>query len=209
VAAFSAWNVFDAILNRGRSGLPMDAGDDGPSPSQRSSLIARLETEAPPPWKDSTYDTFVFHAALEYLQRHDPRVLYIALGDTDEWAHAVRYDRYLDAVRRSDRWLRELWETLSARPTYRGQTSLIITTDHGRGAGPEDWGRHGAEIASADGVWAAVIGPGIPALGERHDHEPATLAQVAATVGALVGEDFPAAVATAAKALPLDRPAPN
>jgi bisphosphoglycerate-independent phosphoglycerate mutase (AlkP superfamily) len=165
-------------------------------------VIQRLRQEARPPWKDSVYDAFVFHAAMDYLKAHEPRVLYVALGDTDEWAHAGNYERYLDSVARSDRWLQELWEAVSSRPAYRGRTSLLVTTDHGRGDGPEEWGKHGAEIAGADSVWVALIGPDTPPLGERHDHEPLTLSQVAATVGALVGEDFAAASGQAAPPLP-------
>jgi hypothetical protein len=200
VAAFTSWDAFDAILDRSGSGLRVDVGT---SVSRVPTLIERLRAEVPPPWKDGVFDAFVFHAALEHLRSHDPRVLYVALGDTDEWAHAGRYDRYLDAVRRSDRWLRELWETVAARPGWAGQTSLVVTTDHGRGDGPEGWGRHGAEVAGAEGVWVAVLGPGTPALGEREGHAPLTLAQVAATVAALVGEDFAGAVGKAAPVLPL------
>jgi hypothetical protein len=202
VAAYTSWDAFGAILNRWRSGLVVDAGTALPP---RPTLIERLRAEALPPWKDSVFDAFVFHAAMQYLQAQQPRVLYIALGDTDEWAHAGNYRRYLDSVRRSDRWLRELWETLSREDGYRGRTSLLVTTDHGRGDGAQGWGQHGSEIPGAEGVWVAVIGPGTPALGERRDHPPLTLAQVAATVGALAGEDFAAAAPKAAPSLPLTR----
>ncbi len=200
VVAFTSWDAFPAILNQARSGLTIDAGTALPP---RPGLLERLRAEAPPPWRDSVYDAFVFHAALGHLQAHDPRVVYLALGDTDEWAHAGRYDRYLDAVRRSDRWLGELWAALQTRPGWAGQTSLLVTTDHGRGDGPDGWGRHGAEIPGAENVWVAAIGPGIPALGERGEHPPLTLAQVAATVGVLAGEDFAAAHPQAAPPLPL------
>ena len=50
-----------------------------------------------------------------------------------------------------------------------------------------------------------MIGPGTPALGERHDHPPLTLSQVAATVAHLAGENFPAADPKAAPPLPLQR----
>jgi hypothetical protein len=202
VAAFTSWDAFPAILNGPRSRLTIDAGTPLPA---RPTLLQKLRAEAPPPWRDSVFDAFVFHGALQYLEANDPRVLYMALGDTDEWAHAGRYDRYLDAVRRSDRWLGELWASLSARPGWRGQTSLLVTTDHGRGDGPDGWGRHGAEVPGAENVWVALIGPGTAPLGERRDHEPFTLAQVAATVGALAGEDFAAAHPKAARPLPLGR----
>ena len=45
-----------------------------------------------------------------------PRVLYVNYGETDEWGHARRYDRYLEAAQRVDRWMRELWETMQSLP---------------------------------------------------------------------------------------------
>ena len=37
-----------------------------------------------------------------------PRVLYVMLGEGDEWAHAGRYDLYLDAAFRADRFIRRV-----------------------------------------------------------------------------------------------------
>jgi len=42
-----------------------------------------------------------------------------------------------------DAYVRELWETMQALPEYRGQTTFIITCDHGRGSGLEEWKEHG------------------------------------------------------------------
>jgi hypothetical protein len=199
VAAYTSWDVFAEILGAGRSGLVMDVG----KPTTHPDVIERLRAEVRPPWKDSVYDAFVFHAAMDYLRGHQPRVLYLALGDTDEWGHAGHYDHYLEALARADHWLSELWQELSTNPAYRGRTSLVITTDHGRGDGPAEWGKHGAEIPGAESVWVALIGPGTPALGERHNHAPLTLAQVAATISLLAGEDYTTATKQAAPPLPL------
>jgi hypothetical protein len=42
------------------------------------------------------------YAAIEALRTSKPRVLYIMLGDGDEWAHEGRYDLYLDAAQRGN-----------------------------------------------------------------------------------------------------------
>jgi Type I phosphodiesterase / nucleotide pyrophosphatase len=197
VAAYASWDVFAFILDRGRNGVLVDIGEPA-----RPTLLDRLGAEVRPPWNDSVYDAFVFHRAMQHLREQQPRVLYIGLGDIDEWAHAGRYDRYLQAIVQSDRWLGELWTELQALPAYRARTSLVITTDHGRGDA-DAWRGHGADVAGAEAVWAAVLGPGTPALGERQNHAPLTLSQVAATIAALVHEDFAAAVPGAAPPLPL------
>src|SRR6185295_5958022 len=156
VAAFCSWDVFPSILHRERAGFYMDCGEaraDG-------GLLRRLSADLPPPWHGSVYDAFVFHSAMAYVKEQRPRVLYLAFGDTDEWAHAGWYDHYLESIRRSDGWLRELWETLQSMPEYAGTTSLLVTCDHGRGDNPGEWRSHNAKVSGAGYVWVGVMGPG-------------------------------------------------
>jgi len=182
VAAYCSWDVFPSILNRARSGLPVEI-EAAPS-------LRRLAEDLPAPWRDSVYDAFVFHGAMEYLREKKPRVLYLAFGDTDEWAHAGWYNHYLESIRRSDAWLRELWWTLQSMPEYAGNTTLIVTCDHGRGDSPAEWRSHNMKVNGAGYIWVAAMGPGVAPLGERTEHEPLLQGQVAATVAAAVGEDF-------------------
>src|SRR5688572_5264252 len=81
--------------------------------------------------------------------------------------HGRRYDLYLDAANNSDRYLAELWQTLQKMPQYMGKTSLIVTTDHGRGDTRVDWTDHGKNVPLAEYIWIAVLGPDTPALGAR------------------------------------------
>jgi hypothetical protein len=67
---------------------------------------------------------------------------------------------------------------------------LIISTDHGRGSGPEQWKDHGTDQPGSDAIWIAVIGPDTKPLGERHDVPAVTQSQIAPTMAALVGEDL-------------------
>ena len=154
------------------------------------------------PWKGNPFDSFFFHATLEHLKRHRPRILYLMFGETDEWAHEGNYAQYLLAARRNDRFVRELWET--AQRISPDRVSLVLTTDHGRGDGLE-WKSHGEKIDGAENVWIALMGPDVAPLGERSSGPPVTSSQVAATIAALVGEDFAAAFPQAGKPLPLGR----
>jgi hypothetical protein len=45
----------------------------------------------------------------------------------------------------------------------------------------------------AENIWIAVLGPDTPALGERTHCAPVTQSQIAATIAALLGEDYHAA----------------
>jgi bisphosphoglycerate-independent phosphoglycerate mutase (AlkP superfamily) len=127
--------------------------------------------------------------ALEYMRLHQPRVVYIAMNDTDDLAHSRRYDRLLDALRATDDFLRDLWHAVERQPAYRGRTTLILTTDHGRGRTPADWTDHGEGVSGSEDIWLAVIGPGTPPRGEVSGGREIHQADVAATLLACLGLD--------------------
>lgn len=204
VGAVTTWDVFPSILNVERSKIYIHAGLEPvptDSPTDRERLLNDLIADAVILWHDNQIDTITMQAAREYLLKQKPRVLYIGLGETDEWGHGRRYDRYLHAAHRSDDFLRRLWELVQSIPEYKDQTTIVIAPDHGRGSSIRDWTSHGAKIEGAEYIWLAMIGPDTPALGVRENVE-ATLSQVAATLAAAVGEDFCAASPISAKPLP-------
>ncbi len=207
VAAFGTWDAFGRIFNRERaSGLFLRTEWEQPfanPASPRESLLNELYATVTRPW--GTYlglDGLMGPVAREYVTRRRPRALYLGYGETDEYAHAGRYDLVLASAHAVDYLIGNLWETMQAMPEYRGRTTFIISTDHGRGSGLKAWRDHGAKVEGAENIWLGIIGPGVPALGERHDTPRITQAQIAATVAAAVGEDFAGAVPGVA--LPID-----
>lgn len=204
VQTFGSWDVTPFILNADRSGLPVNfATVPFAAPAnERQRMLNDVAADMPEYWGGERFDAVTMEAALETLRTAKPRVLYVLLGDTDEWAHERRYDLYLDLMWKSDRFIRTLWETAQAMPEYRGRTALVLATDHGRGATGEDWTDHGRKVPAAERVWMAAMGPGIAPLGVRENVET-TLGQVAATVAALLGEDFRKARPEAAPPLPV------
>lgn len=201
VAVFGAWELFPWILNQQRSGLFVNAGYTPltvPPVNDTIRLLNRLrrETEF---WGGEAFDAPVFLSALEYFRQHKPRVFFVSLGETDEWAHSGRYDLYLKSANRFDQYAKELWETAQAMPEYRGSTAMILAVDHGRGNAPEGWKSHGQKLPESKYVWMAFAGPDTRPLGERSKIAPVTQSQIAATIAALLGEDFTAQESRAAK----------
>ncbi len=204
VAAFSSWDLFPYILNAKRSGVYVNAGwqeFDFIEDKTTSTLLNRSIRELPHLWEYARYDYLTVAGALEYMRAREPRVLYVSLDETDDWCHSGRYDLYLDAAHRSDGYIKSLWEFAQNSPTYRGNTSLVITTDHGRGDGREGWKNHSVDLPGSERIWSAVIGPRIPALGVRKDLE-VSQGQTAATVAALLGYDYAASDPRIAAPLP-------
>ncbi|MBX3733603.1 MAG: alkaline phosphatase family protein [Verrucomicrobiae bacterium] len=193
VAAAVNWEVLPWILNAPRGGFPVWSGFDVPPGTQRMtvpSLLTDLAEHSLTVWQGVLLDTFVRGAALHALETLKPRVLYVSYGETDDWAHEGNYERYLRAAVNFDRFLGDLWTACQSLPEYRDRTSLVITTDHGRGPSPVAWKSHGREIPGSVFMWMAVLGPDTAPLGERRNVAPVTQSQAAATVAALLGLDF-------------------
>ncbi|MEQ1691296.1 MAG: alkaline phosphatase family protein [Gemmatimonas sp.] len=203
VAAFATWNAFRRIINTERSRVPVYDGWDNavaPTGTPRAAALREVMATNTRVWPDNTWDAFTHVATLDYITRRKPRVLFIGYGETDEWAHAGRYDLYLQSARQVDGYLAQLWQRAQADPLTRDKTTLIVTTDHGRGQGAK-WTDHGKDVTGAERMWIAVMGPDVPALGVRRD-TPSTQSQVAATIAAALGFDWRKAEPKAAAALP-------
>jgi hypothetical protein len=196
VAAFGAWDAFNGIFNRERCGFVVNAGYDPltaiPATPELAQLNA-LKAETVRIWPDEPFDPLPFHTAVEYVKARKPRLLFIGLGETDDWAHFGAYSEYLNAAHLGDSYIRRLWELLQSMPEYRGKTTLIVLPDHGRGVGAL-WTGHGEKIPESKETWMAFLGPDTQALGVRKEAQPVTESQIAATVAALLGEDYRAAV---------------
>ena len=194
VAAFGSWDVFPFIINEQRSGIPVNAGFEvskGPKLSDKEQFLNEIQPQIPSPWATVRLDAFTHHYALEYMKREHPRVIYIAYGETDDFAHDGHYDAYLKSAHQTDAFIRELWNFVQSDPTYKDKTTMIITTDHGRGTVPkEDWRHHGSRISDAGQIWMAIIGPDTPAMGIVKDVKQYYQNQVAATAAKFLGLEY-------------------
>ena len=201
VAAFGSWDAFGRIFNKQRAGFLVHSGFD-PLPGAKSGAeerpIDRLYRTTTRPWDHTmSFDAFMMAVVIDYVKTHKPRVLYLGFGETDEWAHEKRYDLTLRSLHDVDGYVAELWQLMQSMPEYRDNTTFIVTTDHGRGDGAT-WTDHGKDVGNAEHIWMAMIGAGAPRLGEVRNAASVTQSQVAATVAAVLGEDFRAAYPHAA-----------
>jgi hypothetical protein len=196
VVGFANWAVHPYILNTQRSGIPVWSGFDTNFPGvpgSRLELVQQMQKDTIQIWYDMTFDSFYFHAANEYIKEKQPRLVWLALSETDEWAHAGNYEHYLQAANNTDKYIHKLWDTVQSLPAYQDKTTFIITCDHGRGTGAE-WKNHGGDVVGAEKTWLAVLGPDTRPLGERTNIPQVTHSQIAATLAALLGEDYHGAV---------------
>ncbi len=203
VAIYGTWNVFENIFNERRSGL-VDAGrlDAAAGEELRRARATRCCGACTRPPRRSTRRTWTIPSCRSRCSTtSNPRsrgCCSSGYGETDNWAHQGRYDLVLDSAHRTDGFVKELWDTMQAMPQYRGTTTFIITTDHGRGSGLTEWKEHGVEEKGSENIWIAVIGPDTRGARRAARRRPVTQAQIAATVAAFLGKDYHAAVPRAA-----------
>jgi hypothetical protein len=193
VAQFGSWEGFKLAAASNDDAFLMIGVYDALPPglsSPQLDLLAGLRRQVMGLWEEGSNDVLTFRMAMSYLQAQQPRVLWLALVNSDDWAHADRYDRYLEYLHLADSLLGELWETLQSMDAYRDRTTLIVTTDHGRGRQASDWAEHDLSIPGSDDIWIAVIGPDTPDVGEATTAAVAYQGQVAATLLQFLGIDY-------------------
>jgi hypothetical protein len=173
VGVFSTWDAVPFILRTQRNHITTN--------SPRDYLHAT----------SATRDSITFAEAFDYLQRDHPKVLYISFDATDAFAHGGHYDQYLQAAQRIDHMIATLWTWTRSQEDYREKTSLLITTDHGRGKNSRSsWVRHGTFTPGSGQTWFALMGPDTPPLGELKTETRYYQKQLAQTLANLLGVDF-------------------
>jgi hypothetical protein len=207
VAAFGSWDVFPFIYNVERSAIHVNTGLTAEPLNEFEVALNKLHNDISPHWPTVRHDAFTHHYGLSWLRERRPRVLHIAYGEPDDFAHDGKYDEYVLATRRVDGFIQEVWETLQSLEGYRDNTVMFITVDHGRGEQPlESWQHHASQravqqymqslaeqypqgIVGSDAIWMAALGPGIPAQGLVATTGCLTGDRIAATLMTLLGED--------------------
>ncbi|GAB3340962.1 hypothetical protein GCM10027299_54820 [Larkinella ripae] len=195
IAAFSSWDVIEAAVNEKKTGIYANSANElivNPKTGADSLLNSMMATVPPQVWDKTVRSDFLtYFAAKNYVLQNRPRVLFMQFDETDGLAHAGRYADDLRMVNAVDAFLADLWKTIQQIPQYAGKTSLLITTDHGRGHTPKaTWKAHGAKTADSYQMWFAVVGPDTPPTGEQSGGPVLFQNQLAATLARLLGQDF-------------------
>lgn len=196
VLAIGSWDRFPFILNESRNRLKVNGGwrkSTSPNPSAVEKVLDDMQDDNPHTWPEVRFDGYAFRYAMEALKTQKPKLLFVGFGETDNFGHDGYYGEYLRAARRTDSFIRRLWEYCQSDPYYKDKTTFIITTDHGRGdsrTNPASWRTHGANVAHSEQTWLVAFGKDIPRRGEMQGGMTYYNKQVAATVAGLLGITF-------------------
>ncbi len=187
VAAFASWPILGRAVAKSPDAMVVSAGIDslyGWAELKKTPALLRLwETGRP---KDSYpgldgYRTDVLTArlALAYIEARAPRLTFIALGDTDEYAHKGDYRGYIKALRQTDLILGELRNTLKRSGEWGRRTTVLVTADHGRA---NDFRNHGGAYPESARSFVIALGGQARQEGIITTSAPHRLADIAPTV---------------------------
>ena len=194
VAAFTSWSIFPQILGTQRNNLPVYSGYK-PLPDTANEgvrLLNKVQEEVIADTTATRYDQLTFVAAKAYIEQHSPKVVYISFGDPDECAHRGEYDHYLESLNNIDRMVSQLWYFIQSNTNYKNNTSLLITTDHGRGKHVKHWKIHNFLLSGSADTWLTLLGPNIQPAGEIKMKQQIYQQQIANTIASLLGVNFTA-----------------
>lgn len=161
ISIISSWHkICDAAMRQKRT-LFHSCGD------KKIDLPGHFYTnemqEADPPIWGGRYDKYTFEHGMKIIENHRPRFMHLSLLDSDEYAHSGDWDGYIRSIQKYDDYIDQLYALLDQMGEYGENTTVIITTDHGRGKG-DKWEGHFFNLNSRK-IWMVIKGPHVPAKG--------------------------------------------
>ncbi|QNR85263.1 alkaline phosphatase family protein [Pedobacter riviphilus] len=193
VVAFASWDAVARIINRNRNGLMVNNPFEdvkGNNLTEAQKLANEAQHYEPQLWgSGERWDASTFAVAKSYIMAKHPKVVYLDLADTDDHAHEGKYDFYLDATHNIDAMIGSLWSYIQKDPFYKGNTTIIVMPDHGRGEGKQ-WTSHGSGTPHSNDTWFMALGPKIKPLGEVKNNGQIYQDQYAKTIVSLLGFNF-------------------
>jgi hypothetical protein len=133
-------------------------------------------------------DVSVINAVQQRMDALDTRLIVANLHQMDRAGHYnTRLEAYAEHVKEVDGPIVEFWNWIQADTRYQDTTTLIVLADHGRHRrGTEsDHRHHGDSCAGCRQIPMLLIGPRIRQ--GLVSHTPATLEDIGATIGYLLG----------------------
>jgi hypothetical protein len=176
-AVFTSWDVIRKAVSNNKDKYVVNCGRDYRSEGWKKLGLVD-NTTFPTAWSpEYRPDLETQKAVREYLKANGtPQFLWVALGDTDEWAHAGHYPEYILSLEVADQFVGELIKL------YDSDTTFIVTADHGRS---NNWTSHGWDAESARD-WIMMTGKDVPNQGFVKLNQTKSLSNIFPTIQSLV-----------------------
>lgn len=182
-----------AALDEGYEGFGWKVFESGRALSAdlKATLAKALLDYFNDPTVPTSGDELTFFMTKEIMNRLAPSLVVVNFWDIDI-AHYGAYSLYLEAIRRTDRLVHELWQHAQSLPQYRDRTTLLVVPELGRDSdvAGNGFANHRSGDESCRRVWLVALGAGVPR--GTGTQRPIRTADVAPTIARMLGFTMPA-----------------
>ena len=156
----------------------------------KASLAKSLLDYFNDPAMPTSGDELALFMTKEIMTRLAPSLMLVNFWDIDI-AHYGAYSLYIDAIKRTDRLVYELWNHAQSLPQYRDCTTLFVMPEMGLDGdvAGNGFANHRSGDDSCRRVWLVAVGAGVPA-GTGTDR-PIRTNDVAPTIARILGFKLP------------------
>lgn len=138
------------------------------------------------------YDTTTYSDALRIINENHPKLCYVLFAQVDVAGHTGDSSKYFGAIRQVDSLIFKLYKKITSDSVYADNTTIIITTDHGRHDDQHGgWRHHGDHCRGCRHVLFLASGPDIKVNTEISAFRDQT--DITPTIGYLLGFPVPLA----------------
>ena len=132
------------------------------------------------------HDSITFQRVMYALKVRKPKVLFINFREPDFSGHKGDWNGYIRGIQQTDSMVHEIWKFIENDPTYKDQTTMFVTNDHGRHSNGVSDGyiSHGCTCEGCKRIHLWSFGPDFKQ--GVFLSQPAELIDVNATIGELL-----------------------
>lgn len=178
----------EGILNEGYEGIgwTIFKADRQLDSHVRDTLTRALAEYINGPEAPASGDELTFFITREVMREFGPRLILVNFWDMDV-AHWGSYSLYLQAITRTDRLTRMLWDEVQSNANYKDKTTFLVLPELGRDGDrntANGFLNHRSGDPSCRNTWLLALGAGV---GRGESDRPVHHVDAAATAAAMLG----------------------
>lgn len=136
-------------------------------------------------------DSTTFEVVMDVLSNHHPKLMLVNFKQPDAAAHDHDSTGYIQGIRDTDLYIQKIWHFIQNDPTYKNNTTLIVTNDHGRHLDGVSggYGGHGDDCEGCRHLTMFGLGPDFKK--NTIISEPFNQTDLSATIAEILGIEMP------------------
>ena len=106
-------------------------------------------------------DSLTMIEVFSVMNNYQPKLLLVNLREPDYSGHTGNWNAYVNGLKKSDKYVYDLWNFIQSHPYYKNNTAFFVTNDHGRHLDLTNGGfvGHGDDCEGCRHIFLYAFGP--------------------------------------------------